>query len=69
MKFELRRSGWAKSTRVQANEDWALLKSNPYRLSLGDFCRDLYVTWAKLAFLAGNILAWGLVFTWANLSR
>ena len=44
MKFEFRRSGRARSTRRQANEDWALYKSNPSRLSLGDFSRDLYVT-------------------------
>ena len=69
MKFELHRSGRARSTRGQASEDWALYKSNPYRLSLGDFSRDLYVTWAKLAFLAGNVFAWGLLFPWANLSR
>lgn len=55
MKFELRRSGRARSTRGQANEDLALYKSNPYRLFLGDFSRDLYVTSTKLAFLAGNV--------------
>ena len=69
MKFELRRSGRARSTRGQANEDLALYKSNPYRLFLGDFSRDLYVTSTKLAFLAGNVFVWGLLFPWASLSR
>ena len=58
----MRRGGRARSTR-QANEAWALYKSNPSRVSWGDLSRDRYRACPKLASPAGNSFARGLLFT------
>ena len=47
-----------KSTRGQANEDWALYKSNPSGVSWGDL--------SCLPCWDGNTFARGLLFTWAT---
>ena len=45
----LRWSGWARSTLSQANETWALYKSNPSRKSWGDLSRNWYITCPKVS--------------------
>ena len=59
----MRRSGRARSTRCQANEAWALNKVNPSRMFWGDLSRERYIVCPKLAFLAGNTFAQGLLLT------
>ena len=43
------RSGWTRSTRSQANEAWALYKSNPSWVSWGDLSRNWYITCPKVS--------------------
>ena len=59
-----RRSSWARSTRGQENEAWALYQKNPSRVSWVDLSRERYIALPKLATPAGNTFARRLLFTW-----
>ena len=57
------RSSRARSTRGQENKAWALYNKTPSRVFWVDLCRDRYIALPKLATLAGNTFARGLLFT------
>ena len=54
-------AGPLRSTRGQANEAWALYKSNLSRVTWSGLSSDLYVTCPKLASPTRDTFAWGLL--------
>ena len=63
-----RRRSRARSTHDQANEAWALYKSNPSRVFQVDLSRDRYIAFPTLVSPAGNTFAPRLLFTRSNLA-